>query len=87
MPYSCRAIVIGMAAGFQDVVETDEIAFDVSIRVRNGVANASLCCQIHNNLRLVFRPCSRFSVKASSVMKSEISRFRNQRRVTPAPYR
>lgn len=43
-----------VAAGFQDVIEADEIALDVGIGVGDGVANASLGRQIHYNFRVKF---------------------------------
>ena len=35
---SCGSVVIGVAAGFEDVVETDQVALDVDVRVIDGVA-------------------------------------------------
>ena len=42
-----------MAAGFQNVIETNHITFDVSIRIRDGIANTSLRAQIDHNIRMV----------------------------------
>jgi len=42
-----------MAAGFQNVVEANHIALDVSIRVGDGIANTSLSTQIDHNIRMV----------------------------------
>ena len=44
------AAVIGVAAGFEDVVEADEVAFDVGVGVGDGVAYAGLRGHIHYNL-------------------------------------
>ena len=54
MLYPSCPIIIGMAAGFEDVIKTNEIALDVRIRVGDGVTHTSLRCKIHNHLRLVF---------------------------------
>ena len=42
-----------MAAGFQNVVETDHIAFDVGIRVGYGVTHTSLRTKVDYNVRMV----------------------------------
>ena len=42
-----------MAAGFQNVVETDEVRFDIGVRVGDGVAHAGLCGKVDHDLRLV----------------------------------
>ena len=43
-----------MAAGFEDVVETDEVALDVGIGVGDAVADAGLGGEVHHNLRMIF---------------------------------
>ena len=43
-----------MAAGFEDVIETDEVALDVGIGVGDAVADAGLCCEVDNDAGLVF---------------------------------
>ena len=43
-----------MAASFKDVVETDEIALNVSIRISDTVTYTSLSCEIYYNSYLVF---------------------------------
>ena len=43
-----------MAAGFQNVQETDQVALQVGIRIRNGVAYASLCGEVHDLVELFF---------------------------------
>ena len=42
-----------MTAGFQNVIEANHVALDVSIRVSDGVTNTSLGTKIHNNIRVV----------------------------------
>ena len=42
-----------MATGFEDVVEADEVRFDIGVRVGDGVAHAGLCGEIDHDLRLV----------------------------------
>ena len=46
--------VVGVAAGFQDVVETDQVALNVDVRMINRVADAGLCGQINYDGRLVY---------------------------------
>ena len=41
-----------VAACFQNVVETNKIGLDISVRISNWITNACLCCQVNN--------CSRF---------------------------
>ena len=54
MLYPSCPIIIGMAAGFEDVIKTNEIALYVRIRVGDGIPNTSLRRQIHNHCWLVF---------------------------------
>ena len=42
-----------MPAGFQQIVETDDIALDVHIRVINAIAHACLCRQVHHNVEVI----------------------------------
>ena len=42
-----------MSAGFQDVVEADKVALDVGIRIRNGIADACLGGEIHDDSKSV----------------------------------
>ena len=42
-----------MTAGFEDVVEADEVRFDIGVRVGDGVAYARLGGEIDRDLRLV----------------------------------
>ena len=39
----CACIVIGVAAGFQNIVETDQVALNVDIRMIDRIADAGLC--------------------------------------------
>ena len=43
-----------MAASLQDVIKSDEIALNISIRIRNTITYACLSCKIHHYRNLVF---------------------------------
>ena len=43
-----------MTAGFEDVVETDDVAFDIDIGVLDAVADTSLGSEVDNDVELVF---------------------------------
>ena len=42
-----------MAAGLQNVIEADDVGFDICVRIGDGVAHTSLGRQVHNNLGFV----------------------------------
>ena len=42
-----------VTAGFQNVVEADYIAFDVSIWVSDGVSHTRLCAEVDHDVRVV----------------------------------
>ena len=42
-----------MAAGFQNVIEADHVAFNISIRVGDRVTNTRLGTQIDHNIRMI----------------------------------
>ena len=42
-----------MTAGFEDVVETDEIGFYISVWIGDAVSHTCLCGEIDHDLRLV----------------------------------
>lgn len=42
-----------LSAGFQDIIETYEIALDIYVRVIDAVSDAGLCCQIDHYLKLI----------------------------------
>ena len=42
-----------ITTGLKDVIETNEVALDIGIGVRNRIAYASLCSQIDNHLRVI----------------------------------
>lgn len=46
------AVIIGMAAGFEDVVEADEVGLDVHVGIRNGIPHAGLGGEIHHDIRM-----------------------------------
>lgn len=41
------------AAGFEDIVEADEVALDVGVRVRDGIADAGLGGEVHDDGEMV----------------------------------
>ena len=41
------------AAGFEDVVESDEIALDIGVRVRDGIADSGLGGEVHDDGEVV----------------------------------
>lgn len=43
-----------MAAGFQDIVETYEVALDIGIRVGDAITYTCLGCKINNDIGIVF---------------------------------
>ena len=43
-----------VTASFKDVVKTDEVALDISIRIGDAVTNTSLGCEVYNNRDIVF---------------------------------
>ena len=50
----CACIVIRVAAGFQNIVETDQVALDVDVRMIDRIADAGLCGQINYDGGLVY---------------------------------
>ena len=46
-------VIIGMAAGFEDVIKSNKIALYVHIRIGNGIPHARLRRQIDDHRRLV----------------------------------
>ena len=44
-----------VTASLQDIVESDEVALDVSVGISNAVADSCLSGEVHNNDNLVFR--------------------------------
>jgi len=43
-----------VAACFQDVVEADEVALDIGVGVRDGITDASLGGEVHDDGKVVF---------------------------------
>ena len=41
------------AAGFEDIVEADEVALDVGVRVRDGIADSGLGGEVHDDSEVV----------------------------------
>lgn len=50
--HTLGASVIGVTAGFQNIVEADEVGFDVHVGVSNGVAHPGLGSQVHHDVRM-----------------------------------
>ena len=48
-------------AGLEDIVEADDIALDISVRILDAVPHARLCRQIDHHRRRILRenPCHR----------------------------
>ena len=44
-----------VTAGLQDIVESDKVALNVSIRIGDAVADSCLSGKVHDNGNLVFR--------------------------------
>lgn len=44
-----------VTAGLQDIVETDKVALNISIRISDAVADSCLGSKVHDNGNLVFR--------------------------------
>ena len=42
-----------MATGFQNVIKTNHVALDVSVRVRDGITDTRLCAEVDHNIRMV----------------------------------
>ena len=40
-------------AGFQNVVESDNVAFNICVRIFNAIAHACLCRKVHHNIKTV----------------------------------
>ena len=43
-----------VATGFQDIVETDEVALDICIRILDAVAHTCLCSKVHDHIKVIF---------------------------------
>ena len=44
-----------MAAGFQKVIETNEVALNVAVGVGNAIADSSLRSKVYHHINLIFR--------------------------------
>ena len=52
MLHSSFVMLIRVAAGFEDVVEADEVSLDIGIGIGDTVAHACLCSKVDYNLGL-----------------------------------
>lgn len=53
MLYAPGSVVVGMTAGLENVVKTNQVTFNICIRIGDRIAHASLCCQVYYYFRLV----------------------------------
>ena len=53
MLHALRAAVVAVAAGFQNVVEADDIRLDVDVRVVDAVAHARLCREVDDDIGVI----------------------------------
>ena len=54
MLHTRLTVVIRMTARLQDVVKPNQIGLNISVRIRNGIPDACLCCKIDYDLRFIF---------------------------------
>ena len=47
------SFIVRMAAGFQNVIEANQVCFHIGIRVRNGIADTRLRTEVHYDFRLI----------------------------------
>lgn len=57
-----------MTACFKDVVETDEVALDISIGIGDAVTYSCLGSKVYNNRNIVF--CEYFSTASLSAIEA-----------------
>ena len=74
MLHFCTPVLSGMPAALQNIIETDDIALNIRVRVRNGIAHARLRRQIYHQLRLFLRKQIAHSIRIRNIclFKSEI---------------
>ena len=48
-----KPFIVRMAAGFQNVIEANQVCFHIGIRVRNGIADTRLRTEVHYDFRLI----------------------------------
>ena len=53
MLHTLIAVIIGMAAGFQNIVEADDVGFYVDVRVGDAVAHPGLGSEVDHDIRSV----------------------------------
>lgn|GEM_PF-2558456 len=53
MLHAPSSVIIRVTAGFKDVIKTDDVAFNIGIRIGNGIAHTGLCSQVYNDFRFV----------------------------------
>ena len=53
MLYRGMPLIVRMAAGFQNVIEANQVCFHIGIRVRNGIADTRLRTEVHYDFRLI----------------------------------
>ena len=53
MLYRGMPLIVRMAAGFQNVIEANQVCFHICIGIRNGIPNACLRTEVYHNFRLI----------------------------------
>ena len=53
MLHAGLTVIVGMAAGFENIEKADQVGFHIRIRVGDGVAHTSLCRKVNDHGRLV----------------------------------
>ena len=53
MLYSGVSVIIGMAACFQNIIETNQIRLNISIWIGDRIPHTCLCRQVYHNSRLI----------------------------------
>ena len=54
MIYAFFSVIIGMTAGFENIVEADHVGLNICIWICNGVAYTSLCSEVYYDIWLMF---------------------------------
>lgn len=55
MLHTLLSVVIAMAAGLKDIIETDKVTFYIGIGVRYAISYACLCGKVHHGIRMMIR--------------------------------
>lgn len=55
MLHTLLSVVITMAAGLKDIIETDKVTFYIGIGVRYAISYACLCGKVHHDIGMMLR--------------------------------